>query len=61
MKKTLRKEQTESEQEVKIELCVFLPDPEIENKMKYLTHTHKESYTLVARKRYMKNLLYVWT
>ncbi|KAI8043006.1 hypothetical protein M5D96_004331, partial [Drosophila gunungcola] len=25
--------------------------------MKYLTHTHKESYTLVARKRYMKNLL----
>ncbi|XP_017853928.1 rap1 GTPase-activating protein 1 isoform X2 [Drosophila busckii] len=25
--------------------------------MKYITHTHKESYTLVARKRYMKNLL----
>ncbi|EDW03283.1 GH10583 [Drosophila grimshawi] len=25
--------------------------------MKYLTQTHKESYTLVARKRYMKNLL----
>jgi len=28
--------------------------------MKYLTNTHKESYTLVARKRYMKNLLYVY-
>lgn len=41
-------------------VCVCLPEPKIENKMKYLTHTHKESYTLVARKRYMKNLLYVY-
>lgn len=27
--------------------------------MKYISNGHKESYTLVARKRYMKKLLYV--
>lgn len=27
--------------------------------MKYLSSGHRESYTLVARKRYMKKLLYV--
>uniref|UniRef100_A0A182VNL9 Uncharacterized protein n=1 Tax=Anopheles merus TaxID=30066 RepID=A0A182VNL9_ANOME len=29
------------------------------DRMKYLTAGHRESYTLVARKRYMKRMLYV--
>lgn len=29
--------------------------------MKYLTAGNRESYTLVARKRYMKRLMYVYT
>lgn len=29
--------------------------------MKYLTSGHRESYTLVARKRYMKRLVYVYS
>ncbi|KFB39810.1 Dere\GG23524-PA-like protein [Anopheles sinensis] len=30
-----------------------------DGKMKYLSAGHRESYTLVARKRYMKRMLYV--
>uniref|UniRef100_A0A182JDJ5 Uncharacterized protein n=1 Tax=Anopheles atroparvus TaxID=41427 RepID=A0A182JDJ5_ANOAO len=31
----------------------------LDGKMKYLSAGHRESYTLVARKRYMKRMLYI--
>uniref|UniRef100_A0A182MJJ2 Uncharacterized protein n=1 Tax=Anopheles culicifacies TaxID=139723 RepID=A0A182MJJ2_9DIPT len=38
----------------------YSPVPQsTDDKMKYLTAGHRESYTLVARKRYMKRMLYV--